>query len=295
MRSATIGTAVGALWSWAALAASSLMVPGFVALGVGVTRNGWYKAAAGSLLLPVTLARAVFGENDGAHASSGNMGGVTPRVAIAAAAVGCALGLAIAVAARMRFTRRFALSVGTALALAAVSSSVGLVVQWHGLTVAERDFVAASGFACPDPVRPSGAIVTEARNFMRMHPNSRWAPEALRVMALDASAHGRYREAAETWMRFAGSFAEPGLPGVAYGQYSAALCEEQLGDVISARRLYGMSAAVIRRRGGDVQGWIAASAARSIARIDASRAMNASSAYWLAKAAAFNELYGSND
>ena len=294
MRSATIGTVIGALWSWAALATSSLVLPGFLGLAVGATRSGWYQAAAGSLLLPVTLARTAFGEAEGVQSSS-SLGGVTPRVAIAAAAAGCALGLAISVALRVRFTRRSALSVVTVLALAAASSSVGLVAQWHGLTIAERDFVAASGFASPDPVRPNDAVVNEARNFTGMHPNSRWAPEALRVMALDASAHGKYREAAETWMRFAGSFAEPGLPGVAYGEYSAALCEEQLGDVVSARRLYAMSAAVISRRGGDVQGWIAASAARHIARIDASRAMNASSEYWLAKAAAFNELYGSND
>lgn len=290
-----VGAAVvGGVWSWVALAVSSILLPRYLALGERMTESVWYTTVTASALLPVTVARTVV--VGGVGVADGQLGGITPLMGALSAAVGCVFGIAaVSFATRSRLTRRLATATGAVLTLVALVSSIGLSVQLHDLTVAEHDFVGASGFSCGNPTRPCATAVADARRFAWRHRDSRWASEALRVLALDATAQGRYHEAAEIWMRFAASFAEPGLPGVAYGDFSAAMCEERLGDVISARRLYAASVTVIRRRGGDLQGWIAASAAKRIAGIDASRAMTASSRYWLAKAEAFDELYGSNE
>lgn len=289
LSSAACAAACGALWSWAALAVTSLVLPRYLELGVRTATGVWYMATAYTALLPVTAARAV--TIGGAGAPSSARGGITPLVAAASAAIGCGIGIALRAALQGAAARR-ALGVGgVVFTLVALACSVGLSRQLWGLSVAEREFFVANRFASPDPQHPDNDVVLDARRFAAAHAESRWAPEALRVVALDAAAHRRYPEAAASWLSFAGSFAEPGLPGQAYGEYNAALCDEKRGDVTSARKHYVSSVYVIRQRGGDLQGWIAVDAAKRIARIDASRAMRASSQYWVAKGEAFRVLY----
>lgn|GEM_PF-2068603 len=289
LSSAAQAAACGALWSWAALAVTSLVLPRYLELGVRISSGGWYLATAYTALLPVTAARAVI--IGGASAPSSSRGGITPLVAAASAAVGCGLGIAVRATLHSAAARRILGIGGCVFVLFALVCSVGLSRQLGGLSAAEREFFAANRFASPDPRHPDDDVVVDARRFATTHAESRWAPEALRVLALDAVAHRRYPQAVASWLGFAGSFPEPGLPGQAYGEYNAALCEERRGDVVSARRHYASSVYIIRQRGGDLQGWIAVDAARRIARIDASRAMRASSQYWVAKGKAFSVLY----
>jgi len=287
--SAAGAAACGALWSWAALAATSLVLPRYLELGVWTSAGGWYLATAYTALLPVTVARAV--NIGGASGASSARGGITPLVAAVSAAVGCSFGIALRVAFQGDGARRVVRVGGAAFASVALVCSIGLARQLRGLTVADCEFFEANRFVCQDPLHPDDGVVLDARRFAVAHPESRWAPEALRVLALDAVAHRRYPEAAASWLSFAESFAKPGLPGQAYGEYNAALCEEKRGDAASARKHYASSVCTIRQRGGDLQGWIAAEAAKRIARIDASRAMRASSQYWVAKSEAFRVLY----
>lgn len=293
LSSLAYAAAAGALWSWVALAVTSLVLPDYLALGVGTTDGGWYTAMMRSALLPVATARALTMGLVGAPSAA--RGGITSLAAAVAAAVGCGVGVALQVVTFMPGARRLLVVGGVGLALVAVVSSFGLSMQLHELVLAESEFVAADRFMCSDPQHPDDMTVAAAARFATVYPQSRWAPEALRVLALGAAAHGRYKDAAELWLRFARSFAKPGLPGQAYGEYCAALCEEQWGDALSARHHYTRAVSVIRQRGGDLQGWIAADAALRIARIDASRAMGASSRYWITKAGVFEGLYGPND
>lgn len=106
-----------------------------------------------------------------------------------------------------------------------------------------------------------------ARAIAERHPDSRWASEAWRVIALDAESRCDTPTAVAAWGSFVEFFSEARGPGIAYGQLSVARLHEADGEMRAADRHYRAALRSIASVENRMQTWIAIDAARSVARI----------------------------
>ncbi len=106
-----------------------------------------------------------------------------------------------------------------------------------------------------------------ARTLVESYPESRWASEAWRVIALDAESRCDTGTASAAWESFAGAFEDGQAPGAAFGHYNLGRLKESGGDARGAEGHFRTAIRVIGSHESGVQTWIAADSARSIARI----------------------------
>lgn len=271
---------VGILWGQGALALGALVLPTYLAYGDAVRTGVAYRVVAYSALLPWKLAELV-----GTRIADGvRIGAIRAEpdtafvIAVMAPLAACAIGFGIALACRSGFGRRLAAVIGVVVVFA------GLVVaiQLADAARAEREFFAlVSKSAAPHPSKP---VVEGAQRFLAAHRYSRWRSEALRIEAMAAEESGDDVSAERIWKRFAESFGDPHVPGVAYAEYSRALCWERLGWSDQAAQHYRGAVAIVRMRGDGIQGWIGSDGATAVARIERADGRLLRAAGWTEKA-----------
>jgi hypothetical protein len=187
--------------------------------------------------------------------------------------------------------RRWRVTARSAAALAAVVTLVSTAVvagQLSDAAVAERSYFAlVSGAEKPWTDEPT---VARARAFVARYPLSRWRSEALRILAMNAQIHGRTGVAEAEWRRFQACFDDPLAPGVAYAQYSRALCFERLGEPGRAAALHVAAIGVIRSRSDGIQAWIAPEAAKRVAQLKRQSGMPVTAAYWTEQSQALQDV-----
>jgi hypothetical protein len=264
-----IAVLAGLLWGHASIALSNLVIARYLVYGDGVAAGGPYRFASWTLLLPLTLA------------SRAGLGDLATMLLCPALAV----ALLLAAATQLGGSRRFVRLIAASLAVAAAVSSVCVAGQFRDNVAAEREFLALIGRSAT-PHRDPG-VVAEAQVFARHHPDSRWCGEALRVVAMAAWDRGDVAQADELWARFEARFRDERAPGVAYAEYSRALCDEQLGRVAGAEAHLRAAVAIIRGRRDGIQSWIAVDAAKRLAGLERSKGRLALADYWSERSAAF--------
>jgi tetratricopeptide (TPR) repeat protein len=279
-----VSLVAGLAWTQLALVLSSVVVPPRLALAPRIASGASYRVAEWTLLAPLSAAARLVSAT-GRAASV-----VRPSFAIALLAALLATGTCVAIALLLGVDRlRRSLGVAALLAFALSTSCSAVVAgQLHDATVAETAFFALVSRA-PVPSADE-ATVAAAREFAKRHPLSRWRSEALRIVAMNASAEGRFGEAERVWGEFESCFDDAEAPGVAYAEYSRALCFEKLGRPSQAIACYRDALEVIRSRSDGVQAWIAPDSAKRIATLEASSGMPVTAAYWRTQSQALQDV-----
>jgi hypothetical protein len=280
--------AFGTLWSQAAIAVRLLVLPEKLALGNGLAAAWWYQAMSWTLLVPVTSAARMVGSTE--LTSTGTLDSQVPLdVLLLAPLVAVVVAGAVAWAlARPAWRGATAVCV-LAFAIVGVSSGVIVASQLRGAALAQRAFFALVS-SSPVPHADKGTVAA-AREFAHKHPESRWAGEALRIVAMAQEAAGLHSAAAETWSRFGARFVDRTAPGVAYSEYNVALCDESLGRFGEASAHYRVALGTIRTRGDGIQSWIAQDAAKHLAALERERGHFAMACYWSAQSRAFSNVH----
>lgn len=250
--------------------------------------DAWpYRLASWTAMLPITLAsRAVEGSEARDAGASMTCDRATLALGSVLAVVLCTLALRALGSPVFRQPTVLALAV---FVLLGGVSAVTLALQFRDAVVAERTFFAMIGRV--DIPHKDAATIAGARDFVRRHPDSRWVGEALRIVAMAEWDAGRVETASGLWRTFAARFRDPNAPGVAYAEYSIALCDERLGQRRAARKHLRVAIDVIRRRRDGIQAWIASDAARRLSALNRSGGQLALAAYWKTKSRTFSDVY----
>ena len=274
----------GVVWGQVAIAVSLLVLPRFHVLGERVA-DGWaYRLAAWTLLAPLEVATLVVAGGSNAAADRPF---ATLVVCPLLGAVMCVMAAACSLSS-LKWRRALGRTIAAAGLLGMVCGSI-VGLQLHQAILAEEVFFAmVSRVEIP---HKDMATVAAAREFVRRYEDSRWAGEALRIVAMAEWDAGRIDSAHRLWSRFASRFSDPSAPGVAYAEYSMALCDERLGRTLATEAHLHNAIAVIRSRGDGVQGWIAAEAAERLAALERSDGRYALAGYWNTKSRTFADVY----
>lgn len=264
----------GLAWAQIGLVAAAVLIPQPLALAPRIARGPVYMVAEWTLLAPLSSAVRI--------ASAAGPAVTAERPTLWAAAL-CALiatTACVSIASLLRVQRLRAVVGWTLLVAFAVSTvSAGMLAsQLSDAAAAQRTFFALVSRTA----RPSAdeASVSAAEAFVRRYPLSRWRSEALRIIAMHAEARGRFAEAQGAWSEFESCFDDPSAPGVAYAEYSRALCFEHLGRPEQAIAHHLAAVSVIRSRTDGIQSWIAPEAAKRIAALETSASMPVTASYW---------------
>lgn len=266
-RRALLAWGCGLLWSQAAAAIALVWLPPkAVLLGEGMS-DRWVAIARWTLLLPVTVAQRMSAATPGSRFTL-----LLTANAVATLTVFSAMwGLG-----RMRRPWRDVAALVLVSALCA--AGLGGWRQLDRAQRAERSFFALVSEA-QVPWRDR-ATVSAADRFAAEHPESRWAGEALRIVAMSRMAEKRWPEALVLWRRFDREFAQTGLPGEAYAEHALGECAEALGRPRKAAAHYRAAVWLLGARTDGIQGWLAADAATRLSRLEGRRGLVAVSHYW---------------
>ncbi len=275
------GAVLGLAWALTSLVVRVLALPRWLALGTGI-EDGWrWRLVAGTLLLPVSVGEWPM------HATAAvDAVGAGTAVFVVACLAGVVLGALLAAALTARRWRAVAIGMASCALVLGIIGAGALTDQLTRLVSAEREFFALVAPAA----RPSRdpATVRGAREFAVRNRDSRWAGEALRIVAMAEAEQGRPRHAAQIWERFGSRFSDRTAPGVAYAHYNVGLCAETVRDVGAAARAYRLAVETIAVRDDGIQSWIAPEAARELARLDRERGRFELARYWTARSEALS-------
>jgi hypothetical protein len=279
-----LAVVAGLAWTQLSLLLAALVVPPRLALAPRIAATTPYRIAEQTVLAPLSVAARLC-SLAGPYASA-----VRPGFAVALASALVAIGTCTLVALLLgveRLRRPIRLTLAATCAVAVVSAGI-VAVQLRDAAVAEHEFFAlVRRSATPSA---DERTVAAAAVFVRQHPLSRWRSEALRIVAMHAWAHGRYAQAQRVWSDFEACFDDPRAPGVAYAEYSRALCFERMGRVRDAIACDRKAIGIIRSRSDGIQAWIAPDAARRIARLERTEGMTLTAAYWNAQSQTLKDV-----
>jgi len=140
-----------------------------------------------------------------------------------------------------------------------------------------------------DPPWQLPAARARARELATRYPQTRWASEAWRVLALDAERRGSQEDAAQAWRSFEECFADEDLPGRALAALgiARALDGQVPSDETAAHYLAARHR--IARAAPDTQSWIAVQAANELARLARQGSLYATASYWESRASLCDE------
>lgn len=275
---------LGLAWAHVAIALRVLVLPGYLALGNGISETWWYRLADWTLLAPFELASALTGLVVWGGVSRSQF-----ATLMLCPLLGVGLGLAVWSVLGLQRWRRSALSCLACVGLLGGACAMGVALQLRDVVLAERTFFAM--VARVSDAHADSATVSAAGEFARRHPDSRWTGEALRIVAMAEWDAGRIESASRLWDRFASRFRDRSAPGVAYAEYSMALCDERLGREADAEHHLREAIETIRTRGDGIQGWIAVEAARRLASHERSLGRHTLARYWKTESQAFANAY----
>lgn len=268
--------AAGIAWGHATLITAAAMP----ALAHAMPQPGhpsgvWITVFEWTALLPlsVTVALAAGSTEPLAAISRGVPAYALPLPALA----GCALATAVAWLARATQTRSAVLTLLTAfLATALFSAATATVSLVRERAAAELFGEAVSAATEPWRVASSRAA---ARTLVRRYPETTWASEAWRIIAIDAGVRGSQREEEAAWRGFRASFEPHESAGRALASLNLARLalgrpdDVAFGHYLTARR-------AVNRSGPDVQQWIALRAASELERLALRKGLYATALYW---------------
>jgi hypothetical protein len=272
---ACIAILAGLVWGQVSIALALVVVPTYLVYGERVANGAPFLVASWTLLAPLSLARLCAGDSRAALV-------LAPMIAVA----GCLAGACASVRVRCGGPLRWALVLG--LVSATVSTAL-VALQFGDAAAAERAFFALAARAEVPHKNPE--TVRAARDFVERHPGSRWCSEALRIVAMAEWDAGNVQAASELWRRFELCFDDPLAPGVAYAEFSRALCDERLGWHAGAERHLRAAIGIIRARGDGIQAWIARDAAKHLVDLQLSDGLVATGDYWKTKSMTFSNVY----
>lgn len=277
----------GLLWAQGCIALEFVALPKYISLCERVAQGLPYRCAAWTLLLPLTLATWIV---DSSPAGGAVATTASTRVSLVlCSTIGVTLCWLVGWVLGVPGRRTYALlGLGALYALGA-ACAVDVALQCREAVLAERVFFAM--VARVDAPHRDAATVVAAREFVRRYPDSRWAGEALRITAMAEWDAGRTETASALWRRFADRFRDSRAPGVAYAEYSIALCDERLGRAHEARGHLRAAIDVIRRRGDGIQAWIAEDAANRLSTLERADGRLVLAGFWKAKSRTFADVY----
>jgi hypothetical protein len=282
IRRAWLTILAGLAWAQVCIALQLFVVPKLIRLGESVAEGPWYRLASWTLLAPSTLAWRVVAEPASSEAAS-----------TAASPIGLvmcpllAVGMCLA-AGRLLGSptwRGAAITCLTGVALLGLAGAMAVALQCRDAVEAQRSFFAMVSRA--EIPHKDASTVLAAREFVRRYPDSRWAGEALRIQAMAEWDEGHVAAASALWGRFGERFHDRDAPGVAYAEYSIALCDERLGDHAAARRHLRKAIEIIRVRSDGIQEWILPDAAARLSSLEGSDGRYALADYWKTKSRTF--------
>jgi len=265
----------GLAWAQVALVTASILVPQRLALAPRIAHGAFFLIARWTLLAPLTGAVRL-----AASFGGGEVSDVRPTFAVTALCALLAMGACLGVEMVLANTR-WRIAVRSVLALAFLTTLVSTAVvagQLSDAVVAERAYFALVSQA--EKPWTDELTVAAARAFVARYPLSRWRSEALRILAMNAEIHGQTAVAEAHWREFQACFDDPLAPGVAYAEFSRALCLERLGESARAAEHHVAAIGVIRSRGDGIQAWIAPEAAKRVAQLQRRAGMPVTAAYW---------------
>ena len=269
-----VALVAGLAWAQAALVTASVVVPQRLELAPRIARGPFYLLVRWTLLAPLSAAVRIV------SASGAEVSAVRPTFTAAAlcallAMCGCLGWASLLSRSRLRVVARCVGGIALVVTLLAVTAVAG---QLRDAAVAERAY-----FALVSRVEKpwtDDATVAGAQAFVTRYPLSRWRSEALRILAMHAELRGHTAEAEAMWQQFEACFDDPLAPGVAWAEYSRALCLERLGEPGPATSHHLAAIGVIRSRTDGVQAWIAPEAAKRVAQLQRQAGMPLTAAYW---------------
>lgn len=278
----------GLAWAQGGIAVTLVVLPKYVVPGDLIANSRWYRLASWTLLAPVTLASRLAQGNTTAGPPAEAVG-----LSLAALLVGPVLAVGLCLPASWglgspKWRRCAACGIATVAVLGA-ASGIAVALQLRDAALAEKTFFAMVSRV--DAPHKDAATVTAAREFTERHPDSRWAGEALRIVAMSEGDAGRFEVASVLWSRFASRFSDRTAPGVAFAEYNRALCDEHLGNDRAAQSHLHAAIETIRARGDGIQAWIATDAAKRLSVLERSEGQYALASYWKTKSRTFADVY----
>jgi len=282
--------AAGIVWAQVGIALKLLVLPGYIALGDRVVEGAWFRLGEWTLLAPITLATRLVSPLAASDAAAlAGSAGPTQAVLTVSSCAGVALCATVWRVLATPKWRRVGVASLVAFGLLGAASVGVVALQLHQAAAAQQSFFAMVSRV--DAAHKDPATVSAAREFARRHPDSRWAGEALRIVAMAEWDAGHVRTASQLWRQFASRFRDPTAPGVAYAEYSIALCYERMGRRDEARRHHRAAIDVIRARGDGIQAWIASDAAARLSAAERHDGRHALAGYWNTKSRTFANVY----
>lgn len=119
-----------------------------------------------------------------------------------------------------------------------------------------------------------------ARTLVARHPESHWASEAWRVIAIDAEKRGDVPGAVAAWQALGECFSDTAAPGRALAALCVARLLEQSAPADVAATHYLRAHRSIGTGNEGVQAWIAPESARGLVRVSRREGLYATASYW---------------
>lgn len=279
---------MGLVWAQGCIAVRLVVLPNYVELAESIHDSRWYRIASWTLLAPITLASRL----TPVRTSAGSA--VTTTELSLAVLLLCPLLAVVLCLSGMRTLSsprwwRWGVCILAAAGLLSVVCATAVALQLRDAALAEKAFFAIVSRV--DEPSKDAATVSAVREFTQRHPDSRWAGEALRIVAMAEWDAGHVAAASELWGRFASRFRNRIAPGVAYAEYNTALCDERLGNDRAAQSHLRAAIEIIRCRGDGIQGWIATDAAQRLSVLKRLEGRYALAGYWKTKSRTFADVY----
>jgi hypothetical protein len=277
--------ATGVLWGHACVfAAVSTVVP-LVSRAQTATAPPWLRVLEWTLMLPLSLSLALAERTLSPLEALASQGIAWPTLALPALT-----GSALVMLGDVLWRHRYGVAARTVLAAFLITSALSGVAAARTAAdegAAEQVFMRMTA---DDPAPwDEPASRSAARTLVARYPESRWASEAWRVIAIDAEQRDQPNEALEAWRSFETCFDDATASGRAVGALARARILELNGppDVVAAHYLRALR--TMERGDGTAQPWIAPESARGLARVARRSGLHATAGYWTARVHAHDQ------
>ena len=200
LRRASAVVIAGTLWAQTAIAVRTLVLAKYLPLGDRIAEGLAGRVASWTLLCPLEAALWCT-----APIARSSTGAVPAWAALwLCQLIGISICTFVAAGALSNRWRRAVVSGVAAVALVGTACGAVVAAQLRDAFVAEKAFFAMMSRAV-EPQKDA-AIVSACRDFVERHERSRWAGEALRIVAMAEWDAGRIAASEQLWQRFAERF-----------------------------------------------------------------------------------------
>ncbi|MDT8434731.1 MAG: hypothetical protein RQ731_08260 [Anaerosomatales bacterium] len=268
--------AIGIAWGQACLFAASTLVPAQGIRAGAELGSPALRVLEWTLLLPLSLSVAAVyrtANTTEALAAHGLPQTALPLPALAGWTL--VAFFAALLASRGQMVARAALAIAVVAGCVAAGVHVPATAEARDAEQIFLRMVKTDLNPWDDPVSRSAARALATR-----YPDSRWASEAWRVIAIDAERRDSVSEALAAWQSFGECFDNTSAPGRSLAALNSARLLERSAPADVAAAHYARALRSIGTGEDAVQAWIAPEAAGSLARLSQRSGLYATAAYW---------------